>query len=163
MSNLSLDHKWNREKAKVCARNWARKDRQANPDKYKERYQNNRDKNLESGRRFSRTPKGQFGFMRRRARKEGLVLNLTFEEFLFIRSHPCHYCKGILPEAGSGVDRQDNRLGYVHENCVPCCTRCNTKKGLLEAAGLSYPRVIKILREILSVGQEIDVELSARP
>lgn len=64
--------------------------------------------------------------------------------------------------AGSGIDRQDHRLGYVHGNCVPCCSNCNTKKGLLEAAGLVYPRTVEVLMEILKSGQEIEVEIAVR-
>lgn len=153
---------WNRDQQRKSARDWARKDRQDNPEKYKQAYDLNRERNQASARAFNRTPKGWFGFMRRRARKEGLELNLTFEEFLFIRSHSCHYCKGTLPEAGSGIDRQDHRLGYVHGNCVPCCKDCNTAKGLLEAAGLTYPRTIEVLLEILASGQEIEVEIAVR-
>jgi hypothetical protein len=141
---------WTKENSKIYARDWARKDRLKNPEKYKTAYKNNRERSQARGRAFSRTPKGQFGFMRRRAKKESLELNLTFEEFLDIRSLPCQYCKGTLPEAGSGIDRQDNRLGYISGNCVPCCGSCNTTKGLLEAAGLTYPRTLDILMEILA-------------
>lgn len=30
----------------------------------------------------------------------------------------------------SGIDRYDNTKGYIVENCVPCCTHCNTIKGV---------------------------------
>jgi hypothetical protein len=29
----------------------------------------------------------------------------------------------------SGIDRIDNSKGYIVDNCVPCCTYCNTIKG----------------------------------
>lgn len=51
----------------------------------------------------------------------------------------CHYC-GIEPlqisksqsNTGNyiynGIDRIDNNLGYIIENCVSCCGRCNKIK-----------------------------------
>ena len=28
----------------------------------------------------------------------------------------------------NGIDRVDNKIGYVVGNCVPCCTACNDMK-----------------------------------
>jgi 5-methylcytosine-specific restriction endonuclease McrA len=28
----------------------------------------------------------------------------------------------------NGIDRENNNLGYVIENCVPCCRHCNEMK-----------------------------------
>ena len=32
---------------------------------------------------------------------------------------------------GVGIDRIDSSIGYVVENCVPCCTLCNRMKSNL--------------------------------
>ena len=81
---------------------------------------------------------------RNKTRKNGpLVWALSLEQFLQITSSPCHYC-GIAwsknfpnrKDTGktngnykhNGIDRLDNRVGYIPSNCVPCCMTCNTAK-----------------------------------
>lgn len=77
------------------------------------------------------------------ARKENRVFELTREQFKEITSHNCHYC-GIEPlqikKSGSncvwdwgwyyynGIDRKDNNIGYIYENCLPSCFECNWMK-----------------------------------
>ena len=54
----------------------------------------------------------------------------------------CHYC-GVEPNQFpkgnwaksynglfiyNGIDRKDNKIGYLLENCVSCCTICNRAK-----------------------------------
>ena len=41
-----------------------------------------------------------------------------------------NYCSERPPAATGrhGIDREDNGLGYVQGNCVPCCTTCNMMK-----------------------------------
>lgn len=29
----------------------------------------------------------------------------------------------------NGIDRVDNAVGYILENCIPCCEFCNKAKG----------------------------------
>lgn len=88
------------------------------------------------------------------AKRRGRIFTLRLEEFLNITSKPCHYCgiewsseypKTIYKENGSkknlagslklngfyrhnGIDRVDNSIGYVSDNCVPCCKFCNHAK-----------------------------------
>jgi len=70
---------------------------------------------------------------------------LTKEEFKVITSSNCHYC-GTSPQqmrqgsfkpgrlwdrgtyAYNGIDRVDNKIGYILTNCVPCCIICNKAK-----------------------------------
>jgi len=55
----------------------------------------------------------------------------------------CHYCKTkpmsttkTINQHGhnkghflyNGIDRVDNKLGYILGNCVPCCKQCNYAK-----------------------------------
>lgn len=76
------------------------------------------------------------------ARQAKREFALTLEQFRKITSLPCHYC-GAAPAPrsrpdkksklsqkfiSSGVDRVDNAVGYVPENCVPCCYTCNIMK-----------------------------------
>lgn len=75
----------------------------------------------------------------------GLRWELTDEAFMRITASDCHYC-GIPPSnyfthrrkdgteklnggiRYNGIDRVDNNMGYLEENCVPCCDICNKAK-----------------------------------
>ena len=78
-----------------------------------------------------------------KAKVRGLDWELDQEQFLDITSQNCSYC-GLEPlqMAGwmaaysgpyvyNGIDRVDNNLGYVRDNIVPCCWRCNRMKHTL--------------------------------
>ena len=77
------------------------------------------------------------------ASKRELAFDLTLNEFLDIIEKPCVYC-GKEPDVYSGdvtymnrtqepwkrngIDRVDSSKGYIQDNCVPCCQRCNYAK-----------------------------------
>lgn len=69
-------------------------------------------------------------------------ISLTYEQFLeFTKIHKCHYCdskinwipysiyKGKYISRAYYLDQKDHRKGYIKNNCVVCCTRCNLAKG----------------------------------
>lgn len=65
------------------------------------------------------------------AKKRELDFTLTLEQLTqFIKSE-CFYC-GHIPEfenyERSGLDRVDSAQGYILENIVACCSRCNYAK-----------------------------------
>jgi len=74
------------------------------------------------------------------AKLRGLEFFLSKEEFLNITSKNCYYCNTIPksknyvnsrtngPYIYNGIDRMDNNIGYLIENCVPCCKTCNFAK-----------------------------------
>jgi hypothetical protein len=63
-----------------------------------------------------------------RAAIKGVTCTLSFDQYLeLIVGRPCHWC-GSTVQTGYGVDRRVNELGYVAENCVPCCATCNYGK-----------------------------------
>ena len=73
-----------------------------------------------------------------RASKNRHTVELTYEEFLeFTKIEKCHYCGSEVQWSeynksfGSryNLDRKDNNVGYVKENLVVCCLRCNYGKG----------------------------------
>lgn len=70
-----------------------------------------------------------FNRARSAAKSRGLEWTVTVAQFEELRKNPCYYCGGELPEAGHGLDRVENCVGYVIENVVPCCASCNVKKG----------------------------------
>ena len=62
---------------------------------------------------------------------------LTLEDVTKLITQNCYYCNsGPLPYQNSsnlllqynGIDRVDNSIGYVIENCVTCCKQCNYAK-----------------------------------
>ena len=78
------------------------------------------------------------------ARSMARVFDITLEWFVEECHKPCHYCgranynkQDIPSKTGfpllqgfryNGLDRIDNDIGYVEENCVSCCIVCNRAK-----------------------------------
>lgn len=71
-----------------------------------------------------------------------LIFDINIDYFIEITSKNCYYCnaepKNITKTRGSrssyiysGIDRVDNSLGYLKDNCVPCCKTCNIAKSNL--------------------------------
>jgi hypothetical protein len=68
-----------------------------------------------------------------------LGFDLSLEDFIKISKMNCHYC-GAAPQKRSwkndwhpdiyynGLDRVDSARGYVYDNVVACCIRCNMAK-----------------------------------
>lgn len=116
-----------------------------------------------------RLGKGESGFNRlfkeyvRGAEDRGLEFKLTENEVKEITKQNCHYCnvcpsnskvcaiKGRSTEDGikhseyiyNGIDRKDNSIGYVIDNCVPCCTVCNRAK-----SNLPYEEFLEYINRI---------------
>ena len=72
------------------------------------------------------------------AKQRGLVWAFTDDAFREITQRLCFYC-GAMPGGvqiswsgerfvWNGIDRRDSTLGYLPDNCVACCTRCNRMK-----------------------------------
>ena len=63
---------------------------------------------------------------------------LTESDFKSLVDSDCHYCgakpsrlftsKNRIPYVYNGIDRKNNSVGYLLENCLPCCTMCNFAK-----------------------------------
>lgn len=80
--------------------------------------------------------------IRARYRNEAIRRNLEFslskEQFFDIIMKECFYCSKIGQNCQkmqngesfyyNGIDRVDNNKGYLLENCVPCCKKCNVNK-----------------------------------
>ncbi len=85
--------------------------------------------------------------MRDGAKRRGFSWAITLEDFLRICSMPCVYC-GEMESIETGknstrmngtykrnsIDREDNGIGYVLDNCVPCCRFCNMAKARLSVS-----------------------------
>lgn len=80
-----------------------------------------------------------YGQYRKRARAHNFEFSLTKEEFRNLNQKECFYCgkkpSQVFYNKGSngdyvynGIDRVDSKKGYVLDNCVPCCSKCNYGK-----------------------------------
>jgi hypothetical protein len=76
------------------------------------------------------------------ASRRNHVFNLNFSHLIDLTSSLCFYCKAqpskIMTTKRTsaiylynGIDRLDNSKGYEKDNCVSCCTHCNTIKGTI--------------------------------
>lgn len=75
-----------------------------------------------------------------RAKRKGFIFDLTFDYFCILTAQECYYC-GALPYQHhrsntpefvySGIDRVDSTKGYISNNVVACCGKCNYAKGTM--------------------------------
>lgn len=63
--------------------------------------------------------------VRTAAQMKKLDCDLSDDQIKEYAFNPCHYCGDIY---SGGVDRVDSTIGYLVDNCVPCCTICNFMK-----------------------------------
>src|SRR5208337_877115 len=73
-------------------------------------------------------PKNLFHAWCAAARRRGLDVDITFRQWLYIKAQPCVYRIENGKSATTGIDRINNRRGYVQRNCQPCCVRHNMMK-----------------------------------
>jgi hypothetical protein len=69
-------------------------------------------------------------YMRRSNKKQlknsNFVFAVTREEFTIITSMDCYMCGKQSNEShNNGIDRINNKLGYISGNIMPCCGNCN--------------------------------------
>lgn len=80
-----------------------------------------------------------YSYYKRSAKQRKYQFCLSFQRFLRICSQNCFYC-GVKPQhvtikkntngpyIHNGIDRINNKLGYIDSNVVPCCKVCNRAK-----------------------------------
>lgn len=71
-----------------------------------------------------------FGMYKKRAETLNIDFTLSKDDFDCLRTKNCHYCRRpcVKDVHINGIDRLDNSIGYVIENCVSCCGDCNYAK-----------------------------------
>ena len=104
-----------------------------------------------------------------RKEQEKREFNLSKEEFKSIIIRNCHYC-GEKPKQKintrqsngafiyNGIDRKNNNIGYIYDNCVPCCKKCNTLK-----RSMSYGEFITYLTKIYNHWLKLHIGIEAYP
>lgn len=85
---------------------------------------------------------------KKKARKRGLLFELSYEDFVDITQHECYLC-GVQPSqvyvhtqgrksydnnpfTYNGIDRVENSIGYVTGNLASSCGTCNMAKRFLD-------------------------------
>lgn len=102
------------EKNKIKYKEWARNWRKKNPEKYKE-----------INRKSANKPESIYKKYRLNALTRKISFDISFEDFKMFWGYPCFYCG----EMAKGLDRTDNKKGYIFGNIVSCCDVCNYMKG----------------------------------
>lgn len=83
--------------------------------------------------------------------KRNINFDISKDFFNKITSNSCYICgKGQIV----GIDRLDNNVGYVEENCRPCCSYCNYMKG-----SQTYNNFLKHVENINSYINEKHLDL----
>lgn len=70
------------------------------------------------------------------AKRRNLKFKLSKDELKKLANQNCYYCncppqhrnRNGIEFYANGIDRIDSRVGYIIENCVPCCSTCNNMK-----------------------------------
>lgn len=76
------------------------------------------------------TYKSRYNTLVNHCKNKGKKLRLTYDEYeKIIKDKNCQYCNGKLSRTSYSLDRVNNDLGYSLDNVVPCCQKCNSKKG----------------------------------
>lgn len=132
-------------KQKKYRKEWYRKNKEYKDKKNKEWHQKNRKRSVEIVQAYVKRNKKKVakynqeynktldGFYRRykfRANKAKFDFKLSKKEFDEITRGTCVYCGE--EEKRRGIDRVDSNVGYIKENCVPCCGYCNMMKMKLD-------------------------------
>lgn len=106
------------------------------------------------------------------AKKRNIFFNLYFEEFKLLTTSNCVYCgrepskiyqqKDLNgPCVYNGVDREDNSIGYVINNCVSCCHTCNmAKRAMSKIEFLEWVKRVAIHNKLTEMTGEDKIELS---
>jgi hypothetical protein len=85
---------------------------------------------------------GQYHQYKKRAKKGGVEFTLSQEECIPFFNTTCTYCGGSIK--GLGIDRLDNKKGYICNNITPCCSTCNFMKHTLNKEEF-YTQIYKIV------------------
>lgn len=114
---------------------------------------NNKTRIKEYSFQYARKDIGRFNSARTGAKARKISWDISFEEYCDLISDECFYCKGCFgnsKNAGSGLDRVDNNIGYTYDNLVPCCKICNKLKNdflSIEETLVAVDAIIKLRTE----------------
>jgi len=82
----------------------------------------------------SKSSKALFHLYRASAERRKIDFDISEKCFSEIIQNNCVYCGQESKVKRNGIDRIDNKQGYVKGNLSPCCFRCNQMKGKLSVS-----------------------------
>jgi hypothetical protein len=65
------------------------------------------------------------------ANEKNIEFKLTEDEQIKMFEQKCYYCNYSEKDKLNGIDRLNNDIGYILDNCVSCCSLCNYMKATL--------------------------------
>jgi len=95
-------------------------------EKNKRKYQENKESIRKRLKIYYWTLTSQYHEYKKRAKKRNIDFLISKEDCEKYFNTNCYYCNEII--SGLGIDRIDNEKGYVLDNIVPCCSKCNFMK-----------------------------------
>jgi hypothetical protein len=92
----------------------------------------------------AQTVRGRYNSIKNNAKRREIEFNISFEFFENVVKSVCFYCGGL----STGLDRENNDLGYLETNIVgACCPFCNKLRNNLLTVEETL-RIVKLLQEI---------------
>jgi hypothetical protein len=88
------------------------------------------------------------------ANTRNITFTLSAEDFAGMIAQQCYLC-GL--EGSTGIDRFNNSIGYLKENCRPCCGHCNLLKKTQR-----YENLIRCAEQISSQYTELSAFLDTK-
>jgi len=78
------------------------------------------------------------------ANTRNIEFKISEEEFKGFVAQPCYLCGvNVDGKNKNGIDRFNNDIGYLLENCRPCCGHCNLLK-----KELKYEKIVEIAKKV---------------
>lgn len=101
-----------------------------------------------------------FNVLKYTAKDTNRECTLTYDDFVELtKTTNCHYCgEGINWKEHTGkdgkmayyLDRTDNKIGYIKENCAVCCTNCNR----IKSNKFTYDEMVELGRTLRAIKLE---------
>lgn len=145
-------------KCKKCLKEYAKKSMKRIIN-YRKMYNiKNRNKIRKHDRFYSLTPNGIYSHLKAGAKENKKLFNISKEDFISwynFQEQECHYCKRTIKDTNKdsnkkynrlSIDRIDNNKGYILNNIVLSCTRCNLIKSNIFTYNQMF-KIIEILKE----------------
>ena len=136
-------NKINAERIKIVKKAWKDKNR----DKiraWKLKWAQSENGKLSTKRWRDKSPKAYMGLYKASAKRRNIVFDLDEKLFTKLIYMNCAYCGAKSKPKRNGIDRIDNTIGYIPENVITCCKKCNQMKGKLSKTDF-FNHIIKII------------------
>ena len=65
-----------------------------------------------------------YSLYKKSANKRDILFDIDYQLFIEYMNKSCYYCGSNA----IGMDRVNNKIGYIQDNVVSCCRKCNMMK-----------------------------------